>query len=202
MWDLRATPGSIVWLDVLAIPQNKTLGHGSFRQETSSFQTMRRVIEKIGHTRVIAPGGGSRFGVDLDTNGMATMLPFRRSWCIFEMIFTPKDKIELRIGWSDWDYEEHRKNVEQIAELDIKKASTSLASDHAAILKCAVGTNNHGFRSIAEVNTALRSIVRRALYNCAKCALEAEDGDELFVSTGLLKLDDERVPALYSDNPG
>ena len=60
----------------------------------ASMDDVRRAVTAIGRTCVICPADDP-------------VLPFLRSWCVYEVALTPVDALLIHVGWGEWDLSVH-----------------------------------------------------------------------------------------------
>jgi len=72
-----------VWMDIFALHQVETLPRGIMTEE------IRNIVVQIANTLLILPGDGLP---------SFALLPGFRSWCLFEIAFTPVNCINYRMG--------------------------------------------------------------------------------------------------------
>ncbi len=108
------------WLDVFAVTQHKSAVQSA---EVGSIGTL---VRDIGLTVLVLPGDGP--------TGFA-IRPVFRTWCIYEIINTPEDRLVARAGLhlplTDLDY--HRCLCSSIASLSVEDARAFYPEDKARI---------------------------------------------------------------------
>jgi hypothetical protein len=140
----KTQPNAALWLDILAITQHP--GNAVEVQEIGS------VVKDIGSTLLCMPGCGDPY---------EALCPITRSWCIFEIVFTPEGALKVVIGTDNWKEYRHQQNGESIARLSVAEASAFMASDKADIDKLVLGR----FASFEEANAMLRSSIMQAFHS-------------------------------------
>ena len=109
MWDIRPDPGSVIWLDTLAIVQHRAeVPEGAPAKDAyPELMDLCPTVQSIANTLLILGG---------DVHGL---LPLRRSWCCYELAHTPKGRLRVRAGRSDWNYrgqQEIRQGIDSLVD--------------------------------------------------------------------------------------
>lgn len=200
-WDLRPPLGSSMWLDLFAItqhPRKAEAGEESVADDVLAMYPdvahVRTVLESVAATVVILPA-----------HARDTLLPLERSWCVFEMIFTPPECLRMQLGWTKWTKEEHVRYRELIDTIDISRAQTSSSEDKRKI----DGFVLERFGSMSEANTFLRKLAREGFlkaveecYACGQAEIRGETGSaDMFSARGVTPLFDEAIVDIYRADP-
>ena len=205
LWDLRAPPSSAaVWVDVAAINQvpasssqaRPTADGEQPRSAAAALEDVARIgtaIATIGRTCVVVPGE-------------APLLPFGRSWCLYEIAHTPAERLEVRVGWGTWSAEAHREMRARVERLDVTQAVASSPDDKAMIDELV--TQRLG--STQQASALLRRTIVSGFKAAATAALvgasaDSSDGSataqrEAFDATGNQPLFDASVVAVWEHN--
>ena len=173
IWDLRP-PCDVhgVWIDTVTVNQHPR-ARGADEDEVSvvdlypEVNEIQSTVVAIGRTRVAVPISGVKGG---------NLAPFKRSWCVFEMLFTPEKQLDVSMGWNVWDLATHEAILDEIDELDVARAQTTSPDDKRKIDTLVV---DH-FGSFAEANTIFRKLVCACFLHAARAALRA--GEEMKAS--------------------
>lgn len=134
---------SALWIDVFALPQ---MDDGP---NPERLPLIKQTIQSINRTVAVFPGDG---------NPNFAILPATRSWCVFEMLMTPKDALDFRVGLhgdlNDVDF--HTTVVELIDGLSVEKGLSTYADD-----KTDIDIELDPSKAVQN-NTALRMLTRAA----------------------------------------
>jgi len=197
VWDLRPPPGSSMWLDLIAVNQHPVLLQQGGQIPVANVLDMypdvahvRDVLATVADTVVIVDG-----------HVPAASLPFERSWCVFEMIFTPPGCLRMQIGWTQWDVKEHTRLRAIIDNIDIARADTSSAADKREI----DGFVKSQFGDMDAANVLLRRLAREGFLavveECFRCGQAqiagTEDAVDMFIARGVTPLFDWDIVEIY-----
>jgi hypothetical protein len=145
MWDIRPDPGSVIWLDTLAIVQHRAeVPEGAPAKDAyPELMDLCPTVQSIANTLLILGG---------DVHGL---LPLRRSWCCYELAHTPKGRLRVRAGWSDWNYRGQQEIRQGIDSLDMSTAQAFDQADKQMIDELVV----ESFGSFDKANDVVRASV-------------------------------------------
>ncbi len=225
MWDLRPPTGcSAVWLDTLVVNQHPVT---AAQQDTKpglvadlypDVGEIKNAVVKIKRTHLILPmdrahalamrveqhlNAGSRGRGTGKVHHFADLIPFRRSWCVFEMVFTPEGKLSVHTGWNRWELPQHQGIVDALQRLDVASAQTFNAQDKSDI----DGFVLERYGSFKDANVALKRITYNAFLSAVHEAwsqgqrysrLGDAEQRARFEQQGTLPLFDARILELYS----
>jgi hypothetical protein len=157
VWDIRP-PSDIngLWLDVLAINQHPVaaMSHNIGSEVYVDVDRIGVAVAKIGRTCVVVPGD-------------RPLMPFSRSWCLYEISATAEGKVELRVGWTVWSLDAHISMRAAVDKCDVGSAAASSQDDKAKIDQL-VGER---FGSLDAASVALRKVILAGFASEAAAAL-------------------------------
>lgn len=237
IWDLRP-PNDVngVWVDTLVVNQHPVKVKDVKDDSPSTVLDLypdvgeiKNAIVSIGRTQLCIPFSVSDdhcfLSSNVDTIGgsvgsamnavvasqnavFADLIPFRRSWCVFEMMFTPPGKLSVFLGWNTWKLQEHLGIIKALERLKVEDAETTSVTDKETI----DGYVLDRYSSFSEANMDLYRItllafvehVRRSrqvgrLFN-ENVAKGKDPKEEIsFEETGGQPLFDDSILQLYED---
>ena len=181
LWDIRAPADApSLWLDTLAINQHPVTSPDGEGGAAAAFVDVARIgaaVETIGRTVIICPGDHP-------------VMPFGRSWCLYEIASTPDAALEVRIGWGSWGLADHERMRASVGALDVTKAETFSADDKAMIDKLV----EEKLGAPAAASALVRSKIVTGFRKATADALVGGD----FEATGIRQLDDERIVGVWA----
>ena len=181
LWDIRAPPDApSLWLDTLAINQHPVTSPDGEGGAAAAFVDVARIgaaVETIGRTVIICPGDHP-------------VMPFGRSWCLYEIASTPDAALEVRIGWGAWCLADHERMRASVGALDVTLAETFSADDKAMIDKLV----EEKLGAPAAASALVRSKIIAGFRKASADALAGGD----FEATGIRQLDDERIVGVWA----
>ena len=181
LWDIRAPADApSLWLDTLAINQHPVAAPDGEGGAAAAFVDVARIgaaVETIGRTVIICPGDHP-------------VMPFGRSWCLYEIASTPDAALEVRIGWGSWGLADHERMRASVGALDVTKAETFSADDKAMIDKLV----EEKLGPPAAASALVRSKIVTGFRKATADALVGGD----FEATGIRQLDDERIVGVWA----
>ena len=169
-------------MDLLALRQRPASTTASDPQASAD---VRSAVGTIGRTCVVCPAADP-------------LLPFLRSWCVFEMALTPLHVLDIHIGWGVWDLSVHEELRSSVERLDVSQAEAFSPADKLMIDQL-VQTK---FGSLAEASVQLRRAIIRGFHSAAVAALglagNADAEYAMLMATGKRPLTDERIVAIWA----
>lgn len=166
-WDIRPpATAATMWLDVLAVNQHPATDLGEHSTAGLAYTDVPRIgkaVAGIARTCVVVPGD-------------RPLLPFSRSWCLYEIAETPPGALELRIGWGVWSRAEQEMLVRSVEALDVTAAATSSPTDKEMIDQLVLDR----FGTAAAATAAIKGAISRGFAEESRRAFvpaDEEGGD-------------------------
>lgn len=136
--------GTAAWLDVFAITQ-----HSGNSTEVAE---IGRIVEAISNTQLVMPGCGEPY---------ESMRPIMRSWCIYEIVFSPPGCLHVIVGTNNWKEYRHREQAQSIAEFSVATAEAFDPADKVMIDQLVLDR----FQSFDNADELVRGLLYAGFYS-------------------------------------